>query len=159
MDYILFVQMSVSTDSHTLPTEEEELLQLMGIQIIYLPKMRSSIHECFYAIVQEKFRILQLIDYSRVIFLDADISPVCNLDYIFELSEPPVGETKRSPTSPSLKPNVIMAENTEAANAGFFMLQPSLDDWELLQKEIRRKEEKALTLPWPHFDEREGKKL
>jgi hypothetical protein len=152
-NYILFVQMSVMTDSHSLPIEEEELLQLIGVQVIYLPKMRSEIHECFYAIVQEKFRTLQLIDYSRVIFLDADIMPICNLDYIFELSEP-VNETE---APPAIKPNAIMAEHTEAANAGFFMLQPNLDDWQLLQKEIQRKEEKALALPWPHFDEREGK--
>jgi hypothetical protein len=45
-NYLLFVQMAVTTNSHSLPIEEEELLQLIGVQIIYLPKMRSEIQEC-----------------------------------------------------------------------------------------------------------------
>jgi hypothetical protein len=45
-NYIFFVQLAVTTNSHSLPIEEEELLQLIGVQIIYLPKMRSEIQEC-----------------------------------------------------------------------------------------------------------------
>jgi hypothetical protein len=38
-----------------------------------------------------------------------------------------------------------------------FLLKPNTDDWTLLQKVvIRNKEEQALTLPWPLFDETEG---
>ncbi|KAG7340332.1 hypothetical protein IV203_023875 [Nitzschia inconspicua] len=49
-----------------------------------------------------------------------------------------------------------MAEQTEASNAGFFLVTPHKGDWSLLQQVIRQKEEKALTLPWPHFNEAEG---
>ena len=75
-----------------------------------------------------------------------------NLDYIFELSEP-----ESSSTEPLLKHNMIVANVEEASNGGFFMLRPSMVDWAVLQHEIRRKEETALELPWPHWDPIEGK--
>jgi len=150
-DIVVMIQMSESTDSRTIPLEEENMLIDNGIKIRYLPKMRSSYHECFYALVQEKFRILQLTEYSRVLFIDADIMPLCNLDYMFELSEP--AEINKLSL---LKENVIIAWRDEAANAGFFMMKPNNDDWKQLQREIRRKEEKALSLPWPYWDKVEG---
>lgn len=33
-----------------------------------------------------EFHVLHLTDYKRVLYLDSDIMPICNLDYIFELS-------------------------------------------------------------------------
>ena len=146
-DIVVMIQMSESTDARTLPFEEENMLIDNGIKIRYLPKMRSSYHECFYALVQEKFRILQMTEYSRVLFIDADVMPLCNMDYMFELSDPT--DTNKVPL---LKENVIIAWRGEAANAGFFMMKPNDNDWKQLQREIRRKEEKALTLPWPHWD-------
>ena len=35
----------------------------------------------------DKFQILDLTEYSRVIFLDSDVIPLCNMDYTFEFSE------------------------------------------------------------------------
>jgi hypothetical protein len=152
-DIVIMIQMSESTDARTLPIEEENMLIDNGIKIRYLPKMRSSYHECFYALVQEKFRILQMIEYSRVLFIDADVMPLCNLDYMFELSDPT--DTNNVPL---LKENAIIAWRGEAANAGFFMMKPNDDDWKQIQREIRRKEEMALTLPWPHWDKVEVRK-
>ena len=156
-DVVVMIQMSESTDSRALPAKEEQMLFDNGIKIRYLPKMRSENHECFYALVQEKFRALQMVKYSRVLFIDADTMPLCNLDYMFELSEPSssVVEVNKKPL---LKTNVIIAGRGEGANAGFFMMKPNNEDWEQLQREIRRKEEKALTLPWPHWDEVEVSK-
>jgi len=59
---------------------------------------------------------------------------------------------------PLLKENAIIAWRGEAANAGFFMMKPNDDDWKQIQREIRRKEEMALTLPWPHWDKVEVRK-
>ncbi|KAL3915302.1 MAG: hypothetical protein SGILL_005719 [Bacillariaceae sp.] len=152
-DFVVFIQMSSSTKAQTLPADEERLLQDdMNIHIQYLPKMRSSVHECFYAVVKEKFRILQLTQYKRVLFMDGDMMPLCNLDYMFELSDSENNDAFET----RLKENVIFAEQREAANAGMFMLTPNTEDWELLQKEIRRKEEKSLTLEYPYWDEVEG---
>lgn len=164
-DVLVMVQMSTSTPDRRLPPDEEHLLRTMNVRIQYLPKMRSSIHESFYATVQEKFRILTLIEYSRIIFMDADLMPRCNLDYLFELSEPEQHEeeeanwahqTQPPPPPPLLKQTLILSWQQEAANAGFFMMTPNLDDWQSLQRAVRRKEERALRLPWPHWEEDVG---
>jgi hypothetical protein len=163
-DFVLFVQMSSASPSRTsLPPDEQGLLHRLNVQVHYLPRMRSSIHETFYAMVQEKFRVLQLTQYHRVLFLDGDILPLCNLDYMFALSEEQTdsGDDKNNNNNNNnvvrlFKENVILAEQSEAANAGFFLLTPHEDDWTKLQQVIQQKEEKALRLPWPHFDEQEG---
>jgi hypothetical protein len=152
VDFVVFIQMSSSTPATTLASDQEALLRRLDIQIHYLPKMRSWVHETFYAVVQEKFRILQLTGYDRVLFLDGDLLPICNLDYLFALSD------DNNNSEIKLQENVVLASQTEAANAGLFMLKPNADDWVLLQDVvIRHKEEQALTLPWPHFDATQGK--
>jgi hypothetical protein len=148
-DVVVFIQMSVVTKETSLPEEDVKLLAALDVRIHYLPKFRTSINENFYALVLEKFRILELTEYSRVLFLDADIMPLCSLDYLFELSEPENGEAV-------LKENVVLSWRKEAANAGFFMLQPSRSDYLELQDIIYKKELKALALPWPHWDPVEG---
>lgn len=45
-----------------------------------------------------KFIVLNFTQYSRVLFLDADVLPLHSLDYLFEISEAEI-----------LKPNVILA--------------------------------------------------
>jgi hypothetical protein len=159
-DVVVFVQMATSADGHRLPPGEERMLLDVDVRIRYLPRFRSSVHECFYATVMEKFRILELVEYSRVLFLDADIMPLRSLDYLFELSEPEQhdddGTGGGGSVKPLLKENVIVAWNDEGANAGLFMMRPSLDNWESLQRAIRVKEERALQLGWPHWDEVEG---
>ncbi len=148
-DVVLMVQMSTHSNETTLPDHELGILDAMGIHVHYVPKMATPVHEVFYSLVQEKFRILDFTTYSRVLFLDADIMPSCNLDYLFDLSEPEIGE-------PMLKENVVLSWRKEAANAGFFMLKPNKDDFQLIQEVVRVKEEKALSMPFPHWDEVEG---
>ena len=148
-DVVVLLQMSVKSKETRLPEDEERLLTAMGIKFQYLPKFNHEVHEVFYALVKEKFRILDLTDYSRVLFIDADIMPLCSLDYLFELSEPEDGPG-------ILKENVVIGWRREAANAGFFMLKPNREDYLDLQEVILRKEQKALDLPWPHWDEVEG---
>ena len=152
-DVVLLVQLAFDNPEKVLPSIEEELLCSTGVKIRYLPKARAKIHECFYNLMLEKFRVLELVEYSRVLYLDADILPECNLDYIFELSEP------EGQVEPLLKENMIVANIEEASNGGFFMLRPSMEDWALMQRVIRRREEAALELPWPHWDPIEGEKL
>lgn len=148
-DVILMVQMSTHGNETVLPNHEIRILEAVGVRLHYIPKMAAPVHEVFYSLVKEKFRILNLTEYSRVLFLDADIMPVCNLDYLFELSEPTSGE-------PLLKENVVLSWNKEAANAGLFMLKPDQGDYRLIEEIIRAKEEKALQMPFPHWDEVEG---
>lgn len=98
--------------------------------------------------------------------MDYDILPKCSLDYIFELSNPEaVARWRNIKTSllenstmntPELKENVVLGYKREPSNAGLFGLKPSTDDYQLLLEVIRRKEEHALELPYPHFDEELG---
>ena len=92
-----------------------------------------------------------MVEYRRVMFLDADLIPLANLDYLFHLSDP---EHTQTPTM--LRPNVIMATRGEPCNTAFFMVEPRLERYELLQMAIERQHEAGRTLPYPHFDKREG---
>lgn len=119
--------------------------------IRYIPQVDQSAKESFYTAMMEKFRILELVQYRRVIFMDSDVMPLCNLDYLFDLSE-----TTGSNDEPMLKPNLILAFPGSPAHGGFFMLKPSEGDFEAIQDIIQEKERKGAALPPPHFDRKEG---
>jgi hypothetical protein len=143
-DIVALIQMSARTNETTLPEEESRMLEAMNVKVEYLPKFSSTIHEVFYTLMLEKFRILQMTQYSRVIFMDGDVMPLCSLDYLFELSEPESGE-------PRLKENVVLSYSSQPAHGGFFMLHPSQKDFEKVQSIIKETEEKALQLPKPDY--------
>ena len=92
--------------------------------------------------------MLELTEYERVLYLDADVMPLCNLDYVLELSL----EGKH------LAPNVVLGYTREPANGGFFVLQPSEGDFTLLQSIVaqQRQQAAAQQLPYPHFDVHQG---
>jgi hypothetical protein len=97
--------------------------------------------------VLDKFRILGLVEYRRVLLLDGDVMPNTSLDYLFEMSD---GENA------TLKENLITAGHLEPANAGFFMVAPKQGDLEQINRIIQEREEEAKSLPYPYFDEVEG---
>jgi hypothetical protein len=91
--------------------------------------------------------------------MDADVMPFCNLDYLFELSEPPPPppqEKNSEPPSPMLKENIILAWKNAPSHGGFFMLKPGPGEYQKIEAIIREREQKALTMPFPHFDAKEG---
>ena len=149
-DVVALIQMSARTNETVLPEDESKLLEAMNVKIEYIPKFSSMLHEVFYTLMLEKFRILQMTQYSRVIFMDGDVMPLCSLDYLFELSEPESGE-------PLLKDNIVISYSNQPAHGGFFMLHPQAGDYDEIHKIIRTTEEKALSLPpFEHWDEVEG---
>jgi hypothetical protein len=167
-DIVLMVQLSVHADPQVTTLEErhEEMLSKLHIRLVYLPRFAKPIMECFYSLVMEKFRILSLTEYSRVMFIDSDILPKCNLDYLFELSDTQgaaastfwnetIADHPPSVTTslPKLKENIVLGYKREPSNAGLFVLKPDADDYQLLQQVMRQKEERALELPYPHWDE------
>jgi hypothetical protein len=118
-DIVVMIQMSQNTTANELPLEDVRFLSAMKIQILYLQK---SQHDSFYATVLHKFCILNLVQYRRVLLMDADVMPLGNLDYLFELSY----EQKM------LKENVVVAGPMEPANGGLFMLEPNPGDYRRL---------------------------
>jgi alpha-N-acetylglucosamine transferase len=77
--------MSFHSKTTTLPAEDIRLLAAMQVKVKYIPKSRD---ENFYRVMLDKFRILALNEYRRVLFLDGDVVPLVNLNYLFELSDP-----------------------------------------------------------------------
>ena len=111
-------------------------------------------------VMMEKFRILQLTDYSRVMYLDYDVMPTCNLDYLFDLSDPLSESTVRSRNTTNsrldisfrLKENVIVAYRREPSSGGIFILKPNATDYNDIQRIINEKEARSLKQPYPHWD-------
>ena len=137
-DIVVFIQLSNKYDGEELPSEDRRVLDAMGVEIRYIPK---DPHESFYTVTLEKFRVLTLVEYERVMFLDGDVLPRQSLDYLFELS-----------VNGTFKENVIMAGYLEPANAGLFVVKPMPGDYEHALKLINESHSRGATLPYPHWD-------
>lgn len=150
-DVWVWAQLSAnSTLSTVLPKEDKRLFQALNIHVELLETPEPE-YDSFAHIVYEKFRPLQMTQYRRVMFLDADAIPLVNLDYLFHLSDP---LHKTTPTI--LRPNLIMASRGEPVNAGLFILEPKQGDFERVQAIVAAQRVKAKLLPYPHFDFRVG---
>jgi hypothetical protein len=141
-DVVVFVQMSFRTPAETLPEEDVRILAARNIQIVYIGKNE---HESFYSIMLDKFRVLSLTQYDRVLFSDGDVLFRGSLDYLYDLSVAGV-----------LKNNLVLAGKTEPANGGLFMLQPTTGAVDRIRRVIREKEVRGAQLPYPHFDRTVG---
>jgi hypothetical protein len=141
-DVVLLVRMKNMTLASSLPAEEERWLRESGIRSVYLPP--PSTGDSFYSAMMAKFYILNLTEYSRVMYLDADVMPLCNLDYMFELSEQGV-----------LKENLIVSWWSGPSLGAIFMLQPGVGEYQKLNKIVSLQQTKAAK-NWPPFDEEQG---
>ena len=88
-DVVLQIQMTSSGGSEQLPTEHQAWLSRARVHLEYLP--RRSPTPNFGVATLHKFRVLNMIQYDRVLFLDADILLLCHLDYMFHESYNPKG--------------------------------------------------------------------
>jgi hypothetical protein len=109
-DVIVMVRMHATSNLTELPDRDASLLTKMGVQIRYLPL--DSL-DSFYSAMLAKFFILDYTEYERILFMDSDVIPLCNLDYLYHLS-----------MEGSIRENVVLAWLHEPAAGGFFMLKP-----------------------------------
>lgn len=121
---IVLVRLAATSNMTALAEPDATLLTTAGIQIQYLPKLQ---HDSFYNAMMDKFEILRLTQYRRVIFFDGDAFPLCNMDYVFHLSDPLVTDP------PILQENMVHTFINEPAQGGFFMLAPKPGDYAELQ--------------------------
>jgi len=135
VDVVAMFQMSYESGASTLPDEDVQWLEAMGVKIRYIPPSPS---ESFYDTVMDKFRIVSLTQYRRVLLLDGDVMPVANVDFLFELSDGP---------NAVLKESVVVRGPFEPANGGLFMLTPREGEWERIQEIVRKREESAANIP------------
>jgi hypothetical protein len=118
-DILVLIQMANNNNytSRGLPKPEEALLERMNIQYRYLPTTptteASSTSSYFYQLVLAKFRVLELVEYSRILFLDGDVLPLCNLDYLLDLSEQGI-----------FQEHVLHAMYEDPVNAGLWVATP-----------------------------------
>ncbi|KAL7489431.1 hypothetical protein ACHAW6_015096 [Cyclotella cf. meneghiniana] len=115
-DVVVLTRMSSETTAEVIP--EQGLLESAGVIVKYLPKGHT---DNFFSAMMDKFHVLSLVKYARVIFMDSDVTPFCNLDYMFESS---VG------SDAALAPNVVLSYKREPAQGGFFMVEPKKGDYE-----------------------------
>ena len=150
-DFWLWIQISPDSKLNTLPASELKWLNQLGVQVRVLPSGEPGSKESFARLVYDKFRTIQMTEYRRVMFLDADIIPVANMDYLFQLSD---DEDTTLPTI--LRPNVIIATRGEPCNTAFFIVKPSLENYDKLQAAIERQHEEGRKIDYPHFDWQRG---
>jgi hypothetical protein len=124
-DIIVLVRMATSTSNKTLP--EQPTLESAGVKVRYIPSVKS---DSFYTAMLDKFRVLELTEYDRILFLDSDVVPFCNLDYMFDLSYGP---------NSLLEPNTVLSWAIQPAQGGFFMLQPLDGDYKHIQRIIHER--------------------
>lgn len=147
-DFVVYMQLSPTSQLSELPVDDIRFLSAMKIRVLALPKPQA---ESFTDLMFDKFRIFQLTQYRRVMYLDADMMPLTNLDYLFELSDP----DEHSVPTPLL-PNVMQASSGEPANGGLFMVRPFDGAWELIQKVIAQQQDDGKGLPYPNFHRGRG---
>jgi len=86
IDVVLKVRMAASSDETSfaeLSPEIEDWLSKAGVKLSYLPKVRQ---DNFGTTTIELFRTLEMVEYDRVLFMDSDSYPICNIDRHFDLS-------------------------------------------------------------------------
>jgi hypothetical protein len=121
-DVLVMIQFAHTSNYTALP--EAEMLGQLRIRLQYLPRATSQ--GSFADVVLQKFQVLELVEYRRVLFLDADVLPLNNLDYVFEMSETGV-----------IQPNLVVATRAEPTNAGFWLIAPAKGDHAVLQQIVR----------------------
>mmetsp|Transcript_12343 Transcript_12343/g.35796 ORF Transcript_12343/g.35796 Transcript_12343/m.35796 type:complete len:544 (-) Transcript_12343:2202-3833(-) len=149
-DVVVMIEMHYNTSYATLPAEHERLLNATNIKIKYLPQPRYEPN--FFDTMMRKFDLLQYTEYSRILYMDADVMPFCSLDYLFQLSDP--DPQARAATAPgqakatkSYGDNVVLTWKIEPAAGGFFMLRPGLEWHRDIQQIIRRRLQEAVDQP------------
>lgn len=131
-DILVMVQLSYRSPMVALLPTEEALLRRMGIHCRYLSKPTHK--PTFYELVKAKFQLWDLFEttqYTKLLFLDGDVLPFCNLDYLLENSAAPPTTTAATAVSststtentiPRLRSTVLHAMYEDPVNAGLFVL-------------------------------------
>ena len=102
----------------TFATSFQTLLEELEIELYYAPR---PIRDSFYSAQLAKFEILNLIQYTRVLYLDADVLPLCNLDYLFAASDPEHDYNSHSSNQKQQKKVVTPAAQQSWATQPFFL--------------------------------------
>lgn len=122
-DLVCMIRMSSHETNATRLVREEEWLRRAGVVVKYLPTLKVD----NFALAQlDKFRVLELAEYDRVLYLDSDAIPLCNLDYVFEAS-----------LSGYLSEYVAMGQVASPATGSIFLVTPKRGEFAKVMKIVR----------------------
>ena len=122
------------------------------MRVRYLAKTDGERSDSFYTAMFDKFRLLELVEYERVMFLDSDAIPVCNMDYVFDLLTAPRPDGSNA-SAGAARRNLILSFNRCPAQGGFFVLAPGAGEFGELSAIVRRQQESNYSRThWPPFD-------
>jgi len=122
-DVVIYMQWKYEDKNNTLSKSELRVLEEMNI-ILDIHSATKTNEYFFERLMMEKFQLWKMTQYERIIYFDADVMPLCNMDYIFHMSKGP---------NAVIKPNMIFPGLRVPANGGIFLLEPSLKDYKRLQ--------------------------
>jgi hypothetical protein len=125
-DFHVYVELMHGPQHTTLLPEEEALFASLHATIHYIP---TDPQQSFYRSQLYKFLILNMTHYSHVFYMDSDVLPLANLDYLFDAIDHRV-----------LRHNVAFLGKREPANGGSFILSPRSGALRLVHDIIARKE-------------------
>jgi hypothetical protein len=132
-DILLVVQLSANSTQSTLHPDEINLLRRCDVSLRYLPKESSSLRDGetnynnTFATMFHKFHVYSLVEYEKIFYLDSDILPINNLDYMFDMMDEPATGTVKAITIGGL---------FQPANGGFFLIRPNITDYQEIQRII-----------------------
>lgn len=147
-DFVLRVQISPNSTLTALPEADSRPLLEEGVRIQSTRKSIAGEGQSFGQLMQEKLWMLNMTDYRRVAYLDADLMPLVNLDYLFRLSDVGKMTDKQLPV---LRPNFILASRGEPCNGGLVVLEPGKGKLDQMLRIIEGQLEQGARLPYPHF--------
>lgn len=138
-DFHVWVEMFHLSSHDRLPPEEERVLRELGVTVHYIGGKRPG--QSFYALQLQKFRILGMTQYKHVMYLDSDIIPLVNLDFLFDWIDEGI-----------LKPYVGFVGKAEPINGGSFIVSPREGAVEQINNLINEKEHRPWndTFGWGH---------
>ena len=144
-EIVVLVQMSYESKETKLPLQDELLLMEQNIQIKYMEKPSHAIN--FYELIIQKLYVFTFVEYQRIIFLDGDIFPFCNIQYLVDLSMSLATRNDDHDNNPhSLQTNVVHAMYDDPVNAGIFAIQPEVGVWEELYDMFLKSQQRQVLL-------------
>ncbi len=138
---IKYIPKSKTDNFHTAMMEKFRILEMIEYDR-YVEKKKKCLTSLPWKIkinffLNELTLFSNATSFSSVLYLDADVMLLNNLDYMFHLS---TAGSDGDDAPPKLAENVGIAYNNEPMNGGFFMLSPNKTDFEAIQKIIEKRE-------------------
>ncbi len=125
-DFVAIIKLHYDSAHSTLPSDILQLMTGLKIRIHYLPQEDDDRHLNIYGTMFHKFTIFNLTEYRQVMYLDSDVMPLNNLDYLMEQAD-----------KGFLKPNIVVASNREPSNGGMIIVRPNATAYQDIQRIIQ----------------------